>query len=145
MAKRTSKRIIRFNKQNNTELCRCITLFCIFLCWFCTTNDVKMPSFVFHGECKQAATKFYFACWTWIWSLGIQIQEGSHIHSTKYVSRNNGDKDWENANSLFEQHSRYCCVVGSLIPSLTFNSPLSPWNIFKCTPPLSVSLGAVWV
>ena len=48
------------------------------------------------------------------------------IHLTKYESRNNGDKDWENANSLFEQHSRYRCVVGSLIPSLTFNSPLPP-------------------
>ena len=49
--------------------------------------------------------------------LEFKFRRG-RIHSTKYVSRNNGDKDWENANSLFEQHSCYCCVVGSLIPGL---------------------------
>ena len=74
-----------------------------------------------------------------------ELEYGPLEFKTKYESRNNEDKDWENANSLFEQHSRYRCVVGSLIPSLTFNSPLSLWNIFKSTPPLSVSLGAVWV
>ena len=39
------------------------------------------------------------------------------IHLTKYESRNNWDKDWKNANSLFEQRSRCCCIVGFLIPS----------------------------
>ena len=41
--------------------------------------DVKMPNFVFYGERKQTTTKFYFGFWTWIWSLGIQIQEDSRI------------------------------------------------------------------
>ena len=44
--------------------------------------DEKMPNFVFYGERKQATTKFYFAFWTWIWSLGIHIQRG-FVHLTK--------------------------------------------------------------
>ena len=40
--------------------------------------DVKMPNFVFHGgRNKQATTKFYFSFSAWIWSLEIQLQEGS--------------------------------------------------------------------
>ena len=39
--------------------------------------DVKMPIFAFYGERKQERTKFYFSFWTWIWSLGIRLQEGS--------------------------------------------------------------------
>jgi len=30
-----------------------------------------------YGERKQAMTKLCFSLWTWIWSLGIQLQEGS--------------------------------------------------------------------
>ena len=37
----------------------------------------KMPNFTFYGEGKQATTKFYFSHCTWIWCLGIQLQEGS--------------------------------------------------------------------
>ena len=40
-------------------------------------NDMKMPHFTFNGERKEAMTKLYFSLWTWIWSLGIQLQEGS--------------------------------------------------------------------
>ena len=39
--------------------------------------DVKVPNFAFYGERKQATTKFYFSFWAWIWSLEIQLQEGS--------------------------------------------------------------------
>ena len=39
--------------------------------------DVKMPNFAFYGGRKQATTKFYFSFWAWIWSLEIQLQEGS--------------------------------------------------------------------
>ena len=39
--------------------------------------DVKMPHFAFYGGRKQATTKFYFSFWAWIWSLEIQLQEGS--------------------------------------------------------------------
>ena len=39
--------------------------------------DVKMPNFAFYGGRKQATTKFYFSYCTWIWCLGIQLQEGS--------------------------------------------------------------------
>ena len=39
--------------------------------------DVKMPNFPFYGGRKQATTKFYFSFWAWIWSLEIQLQEGS--------------------------------------------------------------------
>ena len=39
--------------------------------------DVKMPDFAFYEVRKQATTTCYFSFWTWIWSLGIQLQEGS--------------------------------------------------------------------
>ena len=39
--------------------------------------DVKMPNFAFYGGHKQATTKFYFSFWAWLWSLEIQLQEGS--------------------------------------------------------------------
>ena len=39
--------------------------------------DMKMPHFTFNGERKEAMTKLYFSLWTWIWSLGIRLQEGS--------------------------------------------------------------------
>ena len=39
--------------------------------------DVKMPNFAFYGGRKQATTKCYFSFWAWIWSLEIQLQEGS--------------------------------------------------------------------
>ena len=51
--------------------------FCTFLCPFLHDHDVKMPSFAFYGVRKQATTKFCFSFCTWIWSLGIQLQEGS--------------------------------------------------------------------
>ena len=53
---------------------------------FLRDYDVKIPNFVFYGERKQAMTKLYFAFWTRIWSLGIQIQEGfAYIWPSKYV------------------------------------------------------------
>ena len=39
--------------------------------------DVKMPNFAFYGVRKQPTTKFCFSFCTWIWSRGIQLQEGS--------------------------------------------------------------------
>ena len=39
--------------------------------------DMKMPHFTFNGERKEAMSKLYFSLWTWIWSLGIQLQKGS--------------------------------------------------------------------
>ena len=39
--------------------------------------DVKMPDFLFYGGRAQATTKFYFSFWAWLWSLEIQLQEGS--------------------------------------------------------------------
>ena len=38
--------------------------------------NMKMPNFAFYGVHKQATTKFSFSFCTWIWSLGIQLQEG---------------------------------------------------------------------
>ena len=35
-----------------------------------------MSNFAFYGGRKQARTKFYFSFCTWIFSLGIQLQEG---------------------------------------------------------------------
>ena len=66
----------RFYKQNN-NFAHDITLFCIFLCPFLHDYDVKVPNFAFCGSHKQGTTKFYFSFRTWIWSLGIQFQEGS--------------------------------------------------------------------
>ena len=40
-------------------------------------HDMKMPHFAFNGERKEAMTKLYFSLRTSIWSLGIQLQEGS--------------------------------------------------------------------
>ena len=44
---------------------------------FLQDYDVKMPNLAFYGGRKQATTKFYFSFWAWIWSLEIQLQEGS--------------------------------------------------------------------
>ena len=44
--------------------------------------DVKMPNFAFYGVRKQTTTKFCFSFCTWIWSLGIQLQE-VRLHLTK--------------------------------------------------------------
>ena len=38
---------------------------------------MKTPISAFYGGSKQATTKFSFYFCTWIWSLGIQLQEGS--------------------------------------------------------------------
>ena len=38
---------------------------------------VKIPNFAFCGGLKQATTRFYFSFWAWLWSLEIQLQEGS--------------------------------------------------------------------
>ena len=59
------------------QLCTCTTLFCTFLCPFMHDYDVNMTNFLFYGGRKQATTKFYFSFCTWIWYLGIQLQEGS--------------------------------------------------------------------
>ena len=39
--------------------------------------EVKMPNFAFYGGRKQATTKLYFSFWAWLWTLEIQLQEGS--------------------------------------------------------------------
>ena len=54
----------------------CTMLFCTFLCPFLHGHDVNMPNFPFYGGRKQATMKFYFSHCTWIWCLGIQLQEG---------------------------------------------------------------------
>ena len=38
---------------------------------------MKTPISAFYGGSKQATTKLSFYFCTWIWSLGIQLQEGS--------------------------------------------------------------------
>ena len=71
--------------------------------------DMKMPNFKFYRGSTQATTKFplSLSLWTWIWSLGIQLQEGSPIHLKKLVTWGNRDEDWKNANSLFQRRFRY--------------------------------------
>ena len=59
------------------ELCTCTMLFCTFLFPFLHDYDVNMPNFAFYRGRKQATKKFYFSYCTWIWCLGIQLQEGS--------------------------------------------------------------------
>ena len=40
--------------------------------------DVKMSNFTLYGGRKQAVTKkFSLSFWTWIWCLGIQLQEST--------------------------------------------------------------------
>ena len=105
---------LRFNDATATRTCkkkknRFNTLFRTFLYRFCTSTTCK-----FYGERKQATTKFYFAFWTWKWSLGIQIQKGSRTFDK--ASKNQRDKDWKNANSLFRRRCRCYSVVGFLSP-----------------------------
>ena len=38
---------------------------------------MKTPNSAFYGGSKQSTTKFSFYFCTWIWSLGIQLQESS--------------------------------------------------------------------
>ena len=59
----------RFYKQNNN--------FFVHFCQCLHDYDVKIPNFTFHGVRKQPTTKFCFSFHTWIWSLGIQLLEGS--------------------------------------------------------------------
>ena len=90
-------------------------LVCTFHCPFLHDYNVKMPNFVFYGVRKQATTKFCFSFCTWIWSLGIQLQEGSPTFD-KVSGRKKYDKDWKNVNSLFKRHSCCCRVIVSLSP-----------------------------
>ena len=57
----------------------------------------------FYGERKQETTNVYFSFWTWIWSLGIQLQEVSPTFDklSGRVGRNNRDNDWKNAINPF--------------------------------------------
>ena len=64
-------------------------------------QDGKMPDFTFYWGCKQAMSKLSFSFSTWIWFLGIQLQE------------KNRDEDWKKANSLFKQlfRCRRCPLI----------------------------------
>ena len=64
-----------FNKQNY-NFAR-VSLFLNISFLFLHDYDLKMPNLAFYGGRKQATTKFYFSFWAWIWSLEIQLQEGS--------------------------------------------------------------------
>ena len=57
----------------------------------------------FYGERKQETTTVYFSLWTWIWSLGIQLQKVSPTFDkvSGRVGRNNRDNDWKNAINFF--------------------------------------------
>ena len=76
-------------KEQTTTL-QCITHFCAFLCRFRVL-----------WECQQATTKFFFL---YVSGLGYGPLE--------FNFRNNCDKDWKNANSLFKRCSRCRYVVG---------------------------------
>ena len=62
--------------------------------------NVKMLNFVFYEERKQATTKFSSLSELGYGPLEFNFRRG-RLHLTKLVGRNNCDKDWENANSLF--------------------------------------------
>ena len=64
------------NKQNN-NFARTSHFFLYISLPFLNDYDVKMPNFAFYGESEKTTAKFYFCFWTWIWSLGIQLQAGS--------------------------------------------------------------------
>ena len=76
--------------------------------------DVRIPNFAFYGVHKQAKTKFCFSLCTWIWSLLHSTPGGfAYIWKGTCVGRNNCDKDWKNANSLFKRRFRCRRFVGS--------------------------------
>ena len=61
-----------------THVCTCITLFCPFLCRYCTTTTGKcLMSRFSYGGLKQATAKFSLSLWTWIWFLGIWLKKSS--------------------------------------------------------------------
>ena len=66
----------RFYKQNN-NFARASHLFVHFFARFLMITIKKVPNLTFYGARKQWTTKFYFSVWTWIWSLGIQLQKVS--------------------------------------------------------------------
>ena len=81
--------------------------------------DVKMPNFTMYRGSTQATTKFPLSFWTWLWFWGIQLWEGSPTFDK--VTWSNRDKDWKNANSLFQR--RFHCrrrprILRSLITQL---------------------------
>ena len=73
--KNVKKKNNRFYKQNN-NFARASRFFVHFFACFCTTTTENAQFSVLWGR-KPATTKLNFSFCTRIWSLGIQLQEGS--------------------------------------------------------------------
>ena len=74
--KKNVKKKNRYNEQ--TTILRVYHAFLyISLSVFARLRRENAYNFAFYGVRKQATTKFRFSFYTWIWSLGIQLQEGS--------------------------------------------------------------------
>ena len=69
------KKTIGLNKQNN-NFAHAPHFFVHFFPVFARLQR-ENALFLIYGGRKQATTKFYFSFWAWIWSLEIQLQEGS--------------------------------------------------------------------
>ena len=77
--------------------------------------DVNVLNFSFYGERKQAEGNFLSLSELGNCPLEFKFRR-VHLHLTKSVGRNNRDKDWKNANSLFKRRSRCRHAVGSYSP-----------------------------
>ena len=74
--KKNVKKNSRYNEQT-TSLRVYHAFLYISLSVFARLRRENAYNFAFYGVREQATTKFRFSFYTWIWSLRIQLQEGS--------------------------------------------------------------------
>ena len=71
------------------------------------------PNFTFHGGCKQVTKKFSFSFCTWIWFLGIQLQE---CWLTRQVSWDNRDERSERLDQAWTTFTLYSLCMKKKLP-----------------------------
>ena len=97
---------------NNWFYKQSTTFFVHFFACFCTTTTWKCLISRFAGDVKSDnEIQFLFLYLDMVPRKNNSRRVRQHL--TKKVGRNNCDKDWKNANSLFKRHSHYRRVVGS--------------------------------
>ena len=84
--------------------------------------DVKMPKFTMYRGSTEATTKFPLSFWSWIWFLGIQLQEGSPTFdkvSDLELSR------WR----LKEREFTFSTTFSLQSPSSDLKVPINIWTV----------------
>ena len=101
----------RFYKQN-INFARASRFFVHFFARFCTTRTWKCIISRFMEDVNKQRQNFISLS---VLGCGPKEFNSSRVrlHLTKYVGRNNCDKDWKNANSLFKRRSHCRRVIWS--------------------------------